>query len=365
MKNQVILQVVSFCIGMALLSCSDALDTDDNMKHISETHTPVSINIKRNAVTELKYDIYIFRKALDKNEPYLLTDSAKLEDLNSESLRFKNITLVDSTFRFLFLSTDKNTPQIFFKNKNGSIMQFGDEWDDIMIVSTDSISGENYYGIVECSGDQILNGRTIQADMQHIGGRIVLDIFRTETTVREPVSIVSPKVASVLDRVFKIKMEYTGRSQSVYFNDLSMIDDVAGNERATYTQFLYPDTVLNTLKVNLPQSDRGIENAYSGVRGSARIMGIWSLQSTRKMKIKSTFYFHDTTPKCGNPDHNHASTCYSVDSLIMNIPPTSSTDLISVLPNYYTVNKAGIRFDRIIDLKHTSSIEFIWDWNKN
>lgn len=177
--------------------------------------------------------------------------------------------------------------------------------------------------------------------------------------------IVSGNVTSVLDRVFKVDIEYTGLTQNIVFGESNKITDkdIWTNK---YTQTHYFDTDAG-LKVSVPQPDNGLENSSVTAAGSARVKGIYCLPSAQKVRIKYTFHYYDTALACGNAHAGeHTSDCYEQKTLTLNLPQdVTGVTLLSVLPNHYTLNKGGIRFDRIIDVGANLAFEFNTEWKND
>lgn len=363
MKNLNIIRQISLLLLCAgLFSCSN----DENILKLNEPQeSTVSATVENlNLPANLKCDMYIFWKP-SGNADYTFKENYTLAGTQSR-MKFMNNELVNKDYRFLFVATSKITPEINVTALDGNALSTNDKWTDVLISANDIlISADNYSGILDKNGDYILNGGSIDGVLTRMVGQMVLDIFRVNGSIKDPMNIISDNVTSVLDRVFKVETEYEGITQSVVFDNSKKIHDKkTWQDKHTQTLLFTTD---NNLKVSVPQINNGLETSPVGMSGSARIKGIYCLPSTENIRVKLTFHYYDTTPTCGNSHGNvHNESCFDQRKLILNLPQDETeATLLSVKPDYFTVNKAGIRFDRIIDLKMESSIAFETDWKKS
>lgn len=364
MKSIKVMQQISILlVCLSILSCSNDLE-ETSQKTTEEQESYVSATLGTESLpSNLQCDLYIFWKSTDEVE-YSFKEKVTLAGTQS-SMRFKNNDLINKDYRFLFIATSADTPEISVTNSDNNILNTDNKWHNLLISANEMLlSTDNYSGILDKTGDEILNGESIDGILIHIVGQIVLDIFRINENINAPMDIVSQNIASVLDRVFKVEVEYEGMTKSVAFGISENIEHkVVRNDKYSSTHSI---TVDNDLKVFVPQVNNGLEVSPVDKIGSVRIKGLYCLPSTENMRIKFTFHYYDTTPMCGSSDgHTHSSDCFDKRTLVLNLPQdVSGTTLLSVFPNYYTVNKAGIRYDRIIDLKMESSILFETEWSR-
>jgi len=364
MKSLNIIRQISLsliCLG--IFSCSnesndivqDAPDAQDS--YVSATLGTMSLP------ANLQCDLYIFWKSTSDTE-YSFKDKVTLAGTQSR-LRFMNNDLNGKEYRFLFVATSKDSPEISVSNLENNALDTNDKWNDLLISAKEMLlSSDNYSGILDKTGDEIIDEGSIDGILTRMVGQIVLDIFRVDGSIDIPMDIVSQNVTSVLDRVFKVEAEYDGLTKGVTFDTSNdILHKTTWPDKYSKTHLFTNDS---DLKVSVPQIDNGLEISPIGAAGSARIKGIYCLPSTENMRIKFTFHYYDTTPTCGNSDGGeHTTGCFDKRTLVLNLPQDISTaTLLSVYPDYFTVNKAGIRYDRIIDLKMDSSISFETGWSK-
>ena len=123
----------------------------------------------------------------------------------------------------------------------------------------------------------------------------------------------------------------------------------------------------DSLRVSIPQAHQRFEIPpieSSTKDGSVRIRGSYGLPSDKGVRYNLKFYYYDTTPMCGDTTkaHNHytnVDACFVKNSIEVNLPKKiSPANLLDIFANYYTVNKIGIRFDRIIDLEMSAGFGF-------
>lgn len=361
MKNINIMQKVFFllvCIG--LFSCS----SDSNeFSEPQKDGTAVSVSIGTLSLpTNLQYDLYIFWKSSGVTN-YTFKEKMTLTGAQNR-MKFMNNDLINKDYRFLFVATDKTAPEITITNLPGVELSTTDKWDDVKISANNILlTADNYSGILDKTGNEILNGGSIDGVLTRMVGQMVLDIFRINGNISTPTDIVSADVESVLDRVYKIEAEYTDITENVIFDSSN---NLANNDSwaSKYTQTLNV-TTDSDLKVAIPQTTNGLEISPIGTSGSVRIKGIYCLPSDKNMRMKFTFYYYDTTPTCGNSDGGvHTTSCYQQKTLVLNLPQDASgATLLSIRPDYFTVNKAGIRLDRIIDLEQPGAFELLTGWD--
>jgi len=274
-----------------------------------------------------------------------------------------NNELKDKDYRFLFVATSATDPEITVTNLNHNTLNTSDVWSDVLISANDLLlSSDNYSGILDKTGEEILKKGSINGILTRMVGQIVLDIFRISGNINYPMDIVSGNVSSVLDRVFKVEVEYQGITRDIVFGGSNnMLDNNKWPDKYTKTHLFETD---GELKVIVPQEDNDLELPPSGKNGSARIKGMYCLPSNKNMRLKFTFHYYDTTPACGDINHAaHTTDCYDNRTLVLNLPQDEEdATLLSVFPNYFTVNKAGIRLDRIIDLTQPGLFELATIW---
>jgi len=308
----------------------------------------------------LKCDLYIFWKGSAETE-YKFKETIALTGTQTK-MKFMNADLKDKDYRFLFVATSAINPEISVSDLSNNALNIDKKWTDVLISSNEILlSADNYSGVLDKSGEDILKKGSIDGILTRMVGQIVLDIFRISGNINYPMDIISGDVSSVLDRVFKVEVEYSGITRDVVFGGSNnILDNNKWPDKYAKTHLFNTD---NNLKVSVPQVDNGLIVSPIGKLGSARIQGIYCLPSDKNMRIKFIFHYYDTTPKCGDINHVHTKVCYDERELIINLPQDKEdATLLSVYPNYFTVNKAGIRLDRIIDLTQPGSFELATTW---
>lgn len=368
MKNKNIIRIIySVIICFGIFSCSNNLEEENVPVGIAGEGIPVLTSIDAKAVpNNLECTMYIFRKDNGQTN-YTYRESMIIESNVQNRIKFMNSDLVGKSYRFLFVATTKANPEIAVLNTTYNQLDTSNEWTDVLINSVDTlISENNYYGILDKEGSDILNGGSIDGVLTRMVGQIVLDIFRIDGNISNPVDLVSADVKSVLDRVYKIDIEYTDLTKEIAFdNSKNIIETDTWDKGYKYTLNVTTD---GDLKVEVPQLGNGLDIPPKiSATGSVRIKGICGLPSTNNIRAKITFYYYDTTPACGIIDtstHTHTATCYDKRELVLNLPQNDpGATLLSVFPNHFTVNKGGIRLDRIIDLEQPSSFELLTTWD--
>ncbi len=369
MKNKNIIKAVLLCfVCLTIFSCSEEWEDSPEIENGLKQGIAVTPRIGTQSLPDtLQCNLYIFWKPSGGSE-YTFKESKILSANSDNVLKFKNSELKDKMYRFLFVATPFGNPEIMTLKTGGSALTENDNWSDILFRAVDTLLTEdNYYGVTDKTGAEILAGDIIHGDLSRMVGQLVLDIFRFENNITNPVDIVSGDVSSVLDRVKKIEIVYTGLTKDVVFDGATTILKEADVWADPYTITLIP-TLQSDLRVTLPQVTNRLDVAGSGNRGSARIKGICGLPSDKAVRCKFTFYYYDTTPTCGLSDGgNHTVSCFEERKLELNLPKaTEMSALLSVLSGYYTVNKAGIRYDRIIDLGINSgfTLDTVWENDK-
>lgn len=360
----IIRQISFLLICLGIVSCSN--DSDQVYQKTDDVQEPnVSATVGTMSLpANLKCDMYVFWKA-SGNTDYTFKERVSLAGTQTR-MRFMNSDLVNKDYRFLFVATSATNAEIDVTDRSKNTLDTNDKWSDVLISAKNIIiSADNYSGVLDKTGDNILNGGSIDGVLTRMVGQMVLDIFRIKNSISDPMDIISPDVISVLDRVFKVEVEYEDLTEGVVFGESNnLVDENTWDDKAVQTLLFNTDAGL---KVSVPQTDNGLEISPVGKSGSARIEGIYCLPSTENVRVKLTFHYYDTTPACGNTDnsHTHSAACFDQRKLILNLPQNKEdATLLSVWPDYFTVNKAGIRFDRIIDLKMESSIAFETEWTK-
>jgi len=365
--RNIIYMLFAFVAGLGMFSCSEENAANDPGV-IDEDDVPVYVDLGTRALPDnLQCKMYVFSKSANNNN-YILKDILALTGGHYKA-KLMNSDLANNQYRFLFLATPKDNPELDLLNKDENEPAKGDEWNDVFIRSKNAVlSTNNYYTIIDKAGSAIIDSATIRATLTRLVGQVVLDITKVKESLSTPIGI-DPggvdSIKSVLDRVFKIDVMYTGITKDIAFdsdNNRIIKDTVWYNS----PDILLNDTLDNNLRLGIPVTDRGLLLSGWGTKGSVRIMGPCFLPSDASLSIKYIFHYYDTSPACGSPSHVHTIDCYDKRNVVLNLPKEGNTSgLLSIIPDHYTLSKAGIRYNRIIDYIQDGSFGFVTDWNNS
>lgn len=369
MKNKSIQQLLLICIGsLYFLSCSD--DVGDNNPDINGglAESSLNISLKQGSLpANHRCVMYVFCKE-NVGDSYLLKDSIHLDETHRRTMPFVTSDWASPYYRFLFIALPSENAGITLSNHtNSELTREVDIWENVRVTATDvkSISGDCYFGVLDHTSTDISGTRLISGNVKRMTGQMVLDIYRVDES-KTPMDIVADTVSSVIDRVYQIDFEYEGLTDQISFDASG--EPVWNSVVTTNADTSIVVQLADSLYAKIEDNDF-LEVSGEGVNGSVRIKGLYCLPSENNLKVKVTFHYYDTTTGCGNPAHEHTveNGCFPQKSLTLNLPQNSNEkDYLSVLSNYYTVNKAGIWLDRIIDLKYAASFDLNTVWaNEN
>lgn len=300
----------------------------------------------------LKTKLYVFKKTGTNN--YQLSDSVPEVISGSTRIQMNLTDLNKSDYRFLFLATPQAAPEIHVMRLDGSPFAAGTEWEKVAVaMSADSMSVDNYYGIKDMRGSEILRQKTIEGELTRLVGQMVFCFYKADSE-----GVTDATVASVLDRVSSIDITYRGVPHHITFDAANKPVAVDGTERVLNHSICFSLSEKGQ-KVELPQFP--VEKNDS-IPGGAILKGTCLLPSQEKVRVSMEFHYYDTTPKC-ETEHTHEATCYMLKKLSLRLPQDEQATGLSVLPDYFTVNNARLPCDRVIDVLHTSGIEVITVWN--
>lgn len=365
MKKKSIIQIITFYVlGILMNACSDKTDEVISTKNI-EDGVPVTLSVGTKALPDnLECDLYVYRKLATESD-YALAEIIPFGTENKKLLKFTNKDLKENLYRFFFIATVSGNSEISMQN-----IAINSLWKELGITANQKNLSDNwYYDIITKTGDQIIREGEINAYLERLVGQITLDIFRAEGGIDSPIDIINKAdVASVLDRVYQIDMVYSGLTKKISFEENGDIveKEIWGDD---YLVTIAPE-MNEALQVSLPQMDKGLEISGKKTDGSVRILGVCGLPATKQARVISTFYYYDTTPICqlNKSVHqgDHMESCFLQKEIILNLPKLAETEnLLTIYPNTYTVNNAGILFDRIIDIGIDGSTTFDVVWNIN
>lgn len=353
---------IIWLVAVVVLSgCSDKLEDDKPMRPSATGDIPVLIGTSENVGTELQYAAYVFHKA-PSDADYVFEQEILLQGDGTDKLKFANQDLVQYDYRFLFTATPLNRPEIVVTANNKAKLSGGENWTDVIVLAQeDSLTIDNYYDILDKTGKEILKEGSIDGVLTRLVGQVLFDFSKIGTDINNPVDITDATVTSVFDRVYQIDATYTGLSRSVGFG--SDLTPRGIEQSLTVTRIIYPEMNAH-FGVSIPQQNNGLDIAASGKKGSVRLYGACALPTSASVKVTLVFHYYDTTPVCENShgDVPHIKSCYTQKELRLNLSDWDKSTGLTLLPDYYTLNRAGIHCNRIIDIATTTglTLDAIW-----
>lgn len=308
--------------------------------------------------------LYVFSKTAGDAD-YKLTDSLS-EVIDGETrLKLNLKDLREREYRFLFIGTSEQKPEMAVKHADDLPLDLDTPWEKIAIgMTTDSLSVNNYYGIKDLSGTDIMKMESINGELSRLVGQMVFCFYKVQPGGMDPwPSIDDPKVASVLDRISSIDITYQGVARAVRFDENNLPITQPGTEKELNNTVRFSLSKDSLLTVNIPQEGVPVEKADSIHKG-AILQGACLPPSQAGIRVSMTFHYYDTTPVCEelHASHEHTVKCYTLSSLSLNLPKDKETPGLSVLPDYFTINNAGLPCNRVIDIQYESDFKLETDW---
>ena len=368
MKNKFTISTFGLAVLLLLGTVACTRHQDAVPETVPGDRTAVSVTpvlAAAPAGTGLSYSLYIFSKPSESTGKYTLYDSiSPLQD--GALFGFPNSDLNANVYRFLFVATPAPAAEI-------RVVQSGDaprpvkgmSWQDLRIgQSAPALSGDNYYGITEITGTDILRSTQVRGTLTRLVGQPVLDLYRIgDGDISTPENLDSANVLSVLDRVYQIDIAYSGQTSQIGFGT-GNAPEPGTVAPAEASKIISP--VLTGFGVAVPQIDKGLEAAAAGTTGSVRIMGPYLLPSPGNVQMTLAFHYYDTTPICGNnhPGEPHDYDCYDRRTLTLDLPAETAPAGLPIAADHFTLNKGGIRCDRIIDLPQGAGMSIVTEWNQ-
>lgn len=307
----------------------------------------------------LETPIYFFRRNAGTQDEYVFIRSyASVAD--GETIKLPLEEMAGEEYRFLMIAQPAGGAWLTLQAADGSTYAPGATWDELRLASaTGSASADGYCGYTDRSGAEILAEGAVRLKLTRIAGQVVFDFFRTGGSLSQPESVVSPDVASVIDRVAEIEIEYANPTASLRFDaDGALVPATYAAE--PLKQRIVPE--MENFKVSLPQADKGLAVYDASLRGSLRMEGACLLPSDSKLRVKLVFTYYDTTPVCGNDHTGDGAACYVRRQMTLDLPAAGSQAGLPVAADCFTVNRAGLRCDRIIDVPVGGAITMDFGW---
>ncbi len=346
----------------ALFACSDEHEAESVPDTAAGTF-PVSVRTATGseAAPGLTTTMYIFETEAGTND-YRLKDSLILAGTDGQ-YQFAPEEMRNTDYRFLFLATPAETPEIALSQRNGTGLTGEAHWNDTLFIVRQQaeLSPYNYYSVEDISGTRLLDTKTVETDLLRLVGQMAFAFFRTAegSGVEQPVNIVSEQVNSVIDRVYEIAVTYTNPEQALWL-DAGGQTHPAGRTGKSQVQTLAPQQD-DTYKVTVPQPENDLLPYGEGIRGAVRIEGPCFFPSDGNMEVSLLFRYYDTTPVTGTD----GTVQYQKKELPLRLTDYAQTKALKIIPDYITLSKGGIRCDRIIDVPVNASLQLVLDWDTN
>lgn len=361
-RNSFLRLVVWLFAATGIAACTQQQD-DPEIPGIPREKIPFSLHLNQTGVntSTLQYGLYLFSRNTDASsgEDYRL-DSIMLPVTESSRLKFSNEELSRKAYRFLFMATPGDNTALQVMNSGLSALTPGTSWKDIRIVAPSGrISIDNYYQVIDRSGQEILALDTLKGHLTRLVGQLIFRFIKIGEDINDQQPIDLRVASSVFDRISSIRVDYENYTRSLAFDEQGnpYPEPAEASDQTTISQTLTP--TLQNFRVDLPQTDLDPVDGEAALGGE--IKGYCFLPQSKQLRTTLTFTYYDTTPKCGDASHSHDESCFSPGTLTVYIPKKSAPGL-SVEANAYTVNKAGIRCDRIIDIGYETNMDIITDW---
>jgi hypothetical protein len=295
----------------------------------------------------LQCRLYLFGRA-DQAEDFRWQQTVDFREEDTQTVAFPLMPDDEYTYRLLFVAYNPERDRV---TVSGASMT-DSQWADVRIaIDTPRMSEAIYYHIRDVNQAELKATEQLHATLTRLVGQTVVDIFRLQDPKAEP------RTVSVVDRVERVTIHYTGLTRELAF-------DPQGNPRPTATWERQTQELRTTMDeddfyVLMPQLDNGWmlaspTSTADQQEGSARLMGLCGLPTDGGVEMECTFVYHDTNP-ITDPDTGLSD--YAEKTLTLRLLPTD------IQADTYSVHRAGIRFNRIIDLPASSgcSIDIAWE----
>lgn len=345
------------CLWWLLAACQ----TQEPQENPTADHRKTELRLEGPfSAAGLSTPLYLFRRPIGTAGEYILCD--RYESVrDGQTLKLPVADLQAYDYRFLIVAQPADARWLALETAAGSSLSSGDAWGDLrMVTATGEAATDGYCGFTDRTGDELLTGGTVRLTLGRIAGQVRFDCFRIGASLADPEAVVSPDVESVLDRIDRIEISYENPTVALRFgpNDVLVPAAVATEP---FVQTIRPD--LTDFKAALPQPDKGLEIFDASLRGSLRMKGACLLPSDSRLRITMVFSYFDTTPACGN-DHDgfHRTDCFSRREVTLHLPAADVPAGLPVAADCYTVNRAGLRCDRIIDVQVSGMIQSDFGW---
>lgn len=312
------------------------------------------------AAPGLSTPLYLFRRPAGSGQEYVLSDLYG-PVVDGETLKLPVADLMAYDYRFLMVAQPDDTEWFKLLDGAGLPLASGTAWNDLRLeAAACDVASEGYFGFADRTGESLLSGGNVRLTLGRIAGQLRFDCFRIGGSMSEPVGVVSTDVESVLDRITRIDVTYENPTVALRFGaEETLVPAAIATEPLVQT--ILPD--LTDFRVVLPQQGKGLDILDASLRGSLRMEGAYLLPSDAQLRVTLVFTYYDTTPACSN-DHTGAHTvdCFVQRKLTLRLPAADVPTGLPVAADCFTVNRAGLRCDRIIDVPLGGTIETDFGW---
>ena len=366
MKKVRLILILCLVCGAAVTTtaCADKTLSPNGGEEFRAVLSPVVT--RGDAETDLEFSLHIFSKGISQQN-YTFVKTIALDE-EGTSLTFTNNELTGNEYRFLFLAGEVGSQQINLLDKStGNAIAPEGVWANVRLeASVPFLSVDNYCGVTDMTGSEIKNAGTIEGTLKRFVGQPVYDIYRVSGgSVNSPVSVQSPDVLSVIDRVYQIDFAFGNLTNRIMFSETNeLIPDRESTVTGSYTLQVETD---EDAKTAIPQQDGIITEYLTDIGGSTRIYGKCLLPASDDgISLHIDFLYIDTILVCwdeaqSDSGHVHDKWCNSLSSVELNIPRSGLQFIIE--PNKFTRHKIGIPCDRVIDvpLEGGFTIDTVWN----
>lgn len=375
------------CVTFSMLfSCQqDAFDCGDTKRVYLQTGS--ESNVADDVANKLGYSYCLFQAAANGREienipdlEYELIEKANKAlsktELDTLSFHFQNFEIENKVYKLLISATPKDLSETALMSISGELA-IGTLFSDVVIsmIKEDDkyrmLSKDNYYSVQSFTGMDVVENDvlTIQTGLQRSVGQLVFDIYKVAgNNINNPVPIDVDTVASVLDRVDRIRIKTTQFSWCYSISqDTSLLspDGLIEMELKTNLNTDYhvdPDAQDTTMIKGL------ITKNNNPIGGGMRVYGPYLLSSKketgRSVKAVLSFSYYDTTLDYTTPANDDYKLIDLENGLQLNLPTGKNKGVIYVEKNSYTVNNIGIPNNRIIDIDVSGNITIDTSWDR-
>lgn len=349
------------CAALALLLVAACSRDDEGARVPPGESRSVGVRLEEPLPAGLDTPLWLFRREAGSQQEYVL-DSIVESVSDGATLKLPLEGLQRYDYRLLMVAQPTAGAWLTVTAADGGSLAAGDPWSGVRLTSaTGAASSEGYCGFTDKRGADLLAEGSVRLTLTRVAGQLLFDLFRTAGSLAEPQSVVSPDVESVIDRVSAIEITCANPTTSLRFDENGVLIP-ASYAAQPLRRTVRPELV--DFGVSLPQADRGLLVYREELRGSLRLAGDFLLPSDAKLRVEMVFTYYDTTPTCGNAHTGpHDATCFPLRQLTLNLPAADAAAGLPVASDCYTVNRIGLRCDRVIDVPVSGGVAADFGWS--